>query len=301
MGRKGRLTTMVALGFLTAIPQGLGAESHAATAAHAPAAPAATAGPIQAAVVVNDFTLVDRAPVRNGFGLFSIEAVGLLPSPRKRESFTPTEDEHFYTLRRTVERFLQRKEIPIGWSRSNEAGFSFGNELAHLRSGDGIAYAVEGELVVRGNSPIPLGLSLKAPADGMPLRYSAGLMVADQVVAKTEGLLDEGNRRMTLMVAMRPNGPDAAVPVRAVFAVRAESGDAEAQRKSLAGITAALTASSDGRSAVAERSNDASEWLKPPQVFVKPGDVATGGHGEEKDKKDKKDKKAEKAEGGGHH
>ncbi len=251
-------------------------------------------GPVTVAVAVGDFALVDKAPLRNGFGPFTIEATDLLPAPRKRESFTPGEDEHFYTLRRTVERFLQRKEIPKGWSKSAEAGFPFSNELSRFRSADGIAYAVEGELVVRGNSPIPLGLSLTAPPDGVSLRYSAGMMIADGTVLMKEGMLDGGVRKVAWMLSVRPSGPDAAIPVRAVFAVRAEGGDAEARTRTLAAITAALTASSDGRAAVAERSEDASEWRKPRQMFVKPADIAGGGPGA-------KPEKGKKAEGGGHH
>jgi hypothetical protein len=252
-------------------------------------------GPVQASVSVDNFALVERAPVRNGFAPFTIEATGLLPASRKRESFTPTEDEHFYTLRRTVERFLQRKEIPQGWSQSSEAKIAFDSELGRFRAPDGLAYAVEGELVVRGNSAVPLGLSLTAPADGIPLRYSAGLIIADQVVMMQEGLLDPTHRTVRWMVSLRPSGTDAAIPVRAVFAVRAESDDPEVNRKSLTAVTATLTSSSDGRPAMAERANDASEWLKPTPVFLKPGQ----GPGDTKGAKPAKAEK--KAEGGGHH
>lgn len=265
----------------------------------APASEASVSGaPLQIGVAVDNFTLVERAPVRNGFAPFTVEATGLLPAPRKRESFTPTEDEHFYTLRRTVERFLQRKEIPQGWLQTTEAKIAFDSELGRFRNPDGLAYAVEGELVVRGGTPIPLGLSLNAPPDGTVLRYSVGLMVADQVMMMREGMLDQTTRTAKWMLALRPSGADAAIPVRAVFAVRAEGDDPAANRKALAAVTATLISSSDGRPAVAERANDASEWLKPPQVFLKPGQVP----GDTKAEKEGKAAKAEKkAEGGAHH
>ncbi len=286
---------IVAIGVLGAPTMGWCSDAHATAPADSHAPPPAADGPIQASVAVNSFALVDRAPVRNGFAPFSIEATGLLPAPRKRESFTPSEDEHFYTLRRTVERFLQRKEIPVGWSNSNEAKIGFGTELARFRAPDGIAYAVEGELVVRGTSVIPLGLRLEAPADGTVLRYSAGLIVADQVVMMKEGLLDQATRKVGWMVALRPSGADAAIPVRAVFAVRAEGDDPEANRKTLAALVAILTGSGDGRPATAERANDASEWLKPAEVFIKPGQPPGDVKPEHGGKAEKK------AEGGGHH
>ncbi|WP_173983599.1 hypothetical protein [Magnetospirillum sp. SS-4] len=252
-----------------------GSETAAATAAQKTAPPpsASAAAPLPASVVVDNYALVERAPVRNGFAPFTIEATGLLPAPRKRESFTPTEDERFHSLRRTVERFLRRKEMPKGWFQSNNASIPFGSELGRLRSPDGVAYAVEGELVVRGTGAVPLGLKLTAPADGVPLRFSCGLIIADQVVLMKEGLLDGASRAVGWMVSLRPNGPDAAIPVRAVFAVRAEGSDAEANRKSLAAISALMTASSDGRPATAERSADAAEWLKPLPTFLRPGQV----------------------------
>lgn len=260
------------------------------TGAIAAAAPATVATLITADVSVANFALVERAPVRNGFAPFSIEATGLLPAPRKRESFTPSEDEHFYTLRRTVERFLQRKEVAVGWSKSNEASIAFGTELSRFRAPDGLAYAVEGELVVRGNSPIPLGLTLTAPADGPTLRYSAGLIIADQVVMMKEGVLEPGHRKDGWMVSLRPSGEDAAIPVRAVFAVRAESNDPEINKKTLAAVIGLLTSSSDGRAATAERATDAAEWLKPLKVFVRPGQIP-GGPGEGQAKSDKKAEK----------
>ncbi|KIL99874.1 hypothetical protein CCC_02663 [Paramagnetospirillum magnetotacticum MS-1] len=247
-------------------------------------------------MAVENFALVDRAPVANGFGLFTIEATQLLPAPRKRESFTPTEDEHFYTLRRTVERFLQRKEIPRGWNQSNEATFSFKNELARFPKADGIAYAVEGELALHGNKPIPVGVTLLAPPDGMILRYSIGIMAANQTLMMKEGVIEGPNRKVAWMLSLRPSGPDAAIPVRAVFAVRAEGGDEAAQRASLEGVSATLNASSDGRAAVAERANDASEWLKPMQVFLRP-DQVTGKGGAKEGKEGKEEKKEKK---GGH-
>ncbi|MDO8606589.1 MAG: hypothetical protein Q7R40_08640 [Phaeospirillum sp.] len=246
--------------------------------------------PIQAAIAVDNFVLVERAPVRNGFSPFNIEATGLLPAPRKRESFTPSEDEHFYTLRRTVERFLHRKEIPQGWFKSNEAKIAFESELSRFRAPDGVAYAVEGELVVHGGSVIPLGLNLTVPPNGAVFRYSAGLIVADQIVMMKEGLLDQTNHKAGWMVALRPSGADAAIPVRAVFAVRAEGGDPEANRKALATVAATLTSSSDGRPAVAERANDASEWLKPVPSFIRPGQSAAGGKAEKPAKADKEKK-----------
>ena len=144
---------------------------------------------------------------------------------------------------------------------------------------------------MRGNSPIPLGLILTAPPDGTPLRYSLGLIVADQVVLMKEGLLDQTNRTARWMVSLRPSGADAAIQIRAVFAVRVEANSPEATGKSLSAVTATLTSSSDGRPAVAERANDASEWLKPAQLFLKPGQVpgagATGGHAPAKEEKKK--------------
>ena len=284
----------IAVGVLIAPLAVWASDSHAPPAppdSHDSHAASADNGPVQASVSVDNFTLVERAPVRNGFAPFSIEATGLLPAPRKRESFTPSEDEHFYTLRRTVERFLQRKEIPQGWSQSNTAKIDFSSELPRFRSPDGLAYAVEGELVVRGNSPIPLGLILTAPPDGAPLRYSLGLIVADQVILMKEGLLDTTNRTARWMVSLRPSGADAAIQVRAVFAVRAESDNAETNRKSLSAVVASLTSSSDGRPAVAERANDASEWLKPAPMFLKPGQIsgaeAKGGHAPAKEEKKK--------------
>ncbi|CAA7627663.1 conserved exported hypothetical protein [Candidatus Terasakiella magnetica] len=258
-----------------------------------PAAPAAAkAAIITVQVIVDNFALEDQAPVRNGFGPFRIEAVGLLPAPKKRESFTPTEDEHFYPLKRTVERALQSKEIPVGWSISNEASFSFKTELDRLRNADGIAYAVEGELVLRGDSPIPLGLSLTAPKGGPPLRYAVGLQVGGQVLVTKEGMIDEDGAKASWMLSVHPNGPTAAVPVRAVFAVRAETEDRQAGRTALAALTAALTSSSDGRAASAERSDSASQWLKPVQMFLKPDQVKGGAKGA---------KKEEKKEGGAKH
>ncbi|EPY01595.1 hypothetical protein [Magnetospirillum fulvum] len=252
-------------------------------------------------VLVNQFTLVDRAPVRNGFAPFSIEATALLPAPRKRDSFTPTDDELFYPLRRTVERFLQRKEIARGWSHSNEASFNFGDEIARFPGADGLAYAVEGELVVHGETLVPLGLRLSAPPGGVLLRYAVGIFVADQEVMAHEGVLDGTKRSADWMVRLHPNGPDAAVPVRAAFAVRAEGGSDEDRRRALASVAAAMIASSDGRLAVAERARDASEWLKPLPMYLKPeqvGDPALEKGG--KPSKPPKEKK-EKAEGGGHH
>lgn len=274
------IITMAALGLLTS-----------ATAAQAAQAAVSPSAPSTANVSVDNYALVERAPVRNGFAPFSIEATGLLPAPRKRESFTPTEDAHFYTLRRTVERFLQRKEVAVGWSKSNDAAIPFASELARFKSPDGIAYAVEGELVVRGSSPIPLGISLAAPAEGPVLRYSAGLIIADQVVLMKEGVLEAGQRKAGWMVSLLPSGADAAIPVRAVFAVRAEGDDPEANRKALAAVTGTMTASSDGRPAAAERPTDAAEWLAPVKTYVKPGQVPGGGGA-------KADKKAEKK--GGH-
>ena len=290
----GRMVAMgvFALGVLGCPTMAPCAQSHAA--------PPAADAPLQARVSVNDFILVDRAPVRNGFGPFSIEATGLLPAPRRRDDFTPTEDDHFYTLRRTVERFLLRKEIPVDWASSALARIGFGTELGRLHDPDGIAYAVEGELVVRGTSVIPLGLSLTAPADGTVLRYSVGLMVADQTVMMKEGLLDQATRSAHWMVALRPSGGDAALPVRAVFAVRAEGGgDPATNLKTLGAVEAILTSSSDGRPAASERSNDASEWLKPPEVFVKPGQVP--GQGSEDAKPEHGGKTDKKPESGGHH
>ncbi len=267
-------------------PGAVAAESQAAT----PPAKGVPGAPIAVAVAVENFTLVERAPVANGFGIFTIEATGLLPAPRKRDSFTPTEDEHFYTLRRTVERFLLRKEIPRGWTNSNEATFSFKNELARFPHADGIAYAVEGELALHGAKPIPVGVTLVAPPDGIVLRYSIGIMAANQTLLMKEGVIDGPNRKVGWMLSLRPSGPDAAIPVRAVFAVRAEGGDEATQRAALEGVTATLNASSDGRSAVAERANDASEWLKPMQVFVRP-DQVTGKGGGKDAKEEKKEKK----------
>lgn len=259
-----------------------------------PAAPpkAVPGSPTAVAVRVENFLLVDRAPVANGFGIFTIEATGLLPAPRKRESFTPTEDEHFYTLRRTVERFLLRKEIPRGWTNSNEATFSFKNELARFPGADGVAYAVEGELVLHGDRPIPVGATLAAPPSDVTLRYSVGIMAANQTVMTKEGVIDSASRKAGWMLSLRPSGQDAAIPVRAVFAVRAEGGDEAARRAALESVTATLNASSDGRAAVAERTSDASEWLKPMQVFVRPDQVAG--------KPPAKEEKKEKKEKGGH-
>jgi len=251
-------------------------------------------------VQVNSFALVDRAPVRNGFAPFSIEAIALLPAPRQRDSFTPTEDELFHPLRRTVERFLQRKEIARGWSHSNEASFSFGDEIARFPGADGLAYAVEGELVVHGEAMVPLGLRLSAPP-GVLLRYAVGIFAAEQEVMAHEGVLDGTTRKAEWMVRLHPNGADAAMPVRAVFAVRAEGGSDEDRRRVLASVSAAMIASSDGRLAVAERARDASEWLKPLPMFLKPEQVAEPAPEKgAKSSKPPKEKK-EKAEGGGHH
>jgi hypothetical protein len=266
-------------------PDAGAAESQAAT----PPAKGLAGAPLVASVAVENFALVDRAPVANGFGIFTIEATSLLPAPRKRESFTPTEDEHFYTLRRTVERFLLRKEIPRGWTRSNEATFSFKNELARFPQADGIAYAIEGELALHGTKPIPVGVTLAAPPDGTILRYSIGIMAANQTLMMKEGVIEGANRKAGWMLSLRPSGPDAAIPVRAVFAVRAEGGDLAAQRAALEGVSATLNASSDGRAAVAERTNDAAEWLKPMQVFMRPDQVTPkGGKDAKEEKKEKK-------------
>ncbi len=262
------------------------AESQAATTP----AKGISGAPIATTVAVENFALVERAPVANGYGIFTIEATNLLPAPRKRESFTPTEDQHFYTLQRTVERFLLRKEIPRGWTRSNEATFSFKNELARFPRADGIAYAVEGELVLHGTKPIPVGVTLVAPSDGSVLRYSIGIMAANKTLMMKEGVIEGANRKVGWMLSLHPSGPDAAIPVRAVFAVRAEGDDEAAQRAALEGITATLNASSDGRAAVAERTTDASEWLKPMQVFMRP-DQVPGKDGGKNAKDEKKEKK----------
>lgn len=294
-----------AVALLAAIA-GLSAVGGLATAAGANStvpSHSATAPPpgpvITAPLSVNSYALVERAPVSTGFGIFSIEATNLLPAPLKRDDFTPTEDDQFYTLRRTVERFLYRKEIPVSWSNSNEATFSFKTELSHFPRADGIAYAVEGELVVRGSSPIPVGATLVAPADGSVLRYSIGIMAADQTLMMQEGVINGPNRKVGWMLSLRPNGIDAAIPVRAVFAVRVESGDPAAKAATLAGISATLNASSDGRPAIAERAKDASEWLKPLEVFMRPDQVAgkEGGHGGEKKEQGKEKGKEKK---GGH-
>lgn len=302
-----RLWTLAVVTAGLALPAGGGAAAGKAEAVPPPAIPPAVAPPAAASkgvpgaptavsVGVENFVLVDRAPVANGFGIFTIEATGLLPAPRKRESFTPTEDQHFYTLRRTVERFLLRKEIPRGWTNSNEATFSFKNELARFPGADGIAYAVEGELVLRGSKPIPVGATLAAPAPpashDVTLRYSVGIMAANQTVMMKEGVIDSASRKAGWMLSLRPGGQDAAIPVRAVFAVRAEGGDEASRRAALEGVTATLNSSSDGRAAVAERTSDASEWLKPIQVFVRPDQVAG--------KPPAKDEKKEKKEKGGH-
>lgn len=279
---------MLALMAMAVLAPGAGAAESQAAAAPAKAVPGV---PVAVTVAVENFALVEKAPVAGGFGIFTIEATGLLPAPRKRESFTPTEDEHFYTLRRTVERFLLRKEIPRGWTRSNEATFSFRNELARFPRTDGIAYAVEGELVVHGAKPIPVGVTLAAPPDGTVLRYSIGIMAANQTLMMQEGVIDGPSRKVGWMLSLRPSGPDAAIPVRAVFAVRAEGGDEASQRAALEGVTATLNASSDGRAAVAERANDASEWLKPLQTFMRPDQVAGKGGAKEEKKDDKKEKK----------
>jgi hypothetical protein len=284
--------SMAALAVTAALGLAQGAQAAESMAATIPAA-TVLGPPIATSVAVENFALVDKAPVSNGFGLFTIEATGLLPAPRKRESFTPTEDEHFYTLRRTVERFLLRKEIPRGWTNSNEASFSFMNELARFPRADGIAYAVEGELVLHGTKPIPVGVTLSAPPGGMTLRYSIGIMAANQTLLMKEGVIEGATRKVGWMLSLRPSGPDAAIPVRAVFAVRAEGGDEAAQRTMLEGVSAVLNASSDGRAAVAERAKDASEWLKPMQVFVRPDQMA----GQPPAKGDKGDKKEKK---GGH-
>jgi len=251
-------------------------------------------------VQVNQFALVDRAPVRNGFAPFSIEATALLPAPRKRDSFTPTDDELFYPLRRTVERFLQRKEIARGWSHSNEASLSFGDEIARFPGADGLAYAVEGELVVHGETLVPLGLRLSAQP-GVVLRYAVGMFVAEQEVMAHDGVLDATKRSADWMIRLHPNGPDAAVPVRAAFAVRAEGGSDEDRRRALASVAAAIIASSDGRLAMAERARDASEWLKPLPMYLKPEQVSNPAPEKgSKPSKPPKEKK-EKAEGGGGH
>ncbi|CCG40940.1 hypothetical protein [Magnetospirillum molischianum] len=266
----------------------------------------ATCFPILAAdapivpVHVDSFVMVDHAPVRDGFAPFSIEAIALLPAPRKRDSFTPTDDELFHPLRRTVERFLQRKEIARGWSHSNQASLNFGDEIARFPGADGLAYAIEGELVVHGETLVPLGLRLSAPP-GVLLRYAVGIFAADQEVMVHEGVLDETTRKAEWMVKLRPNGPDAALPIRAAFAVRAEGGSDEDRRRVLASVSAAMISSSDGRLAVAERASDASEWLKPLPMFLKPEQVRDpalekGG----KSPKAAKEKKEKKAEGGGH-
>lgn len=284
------LRSMAMLAFaMTAGPgfQAQAAESQAATAP----AKGVPGAPVAASVAVENFALVDKAPVANGYGIFTIEATSLLPAPRKRESFTPTEDEHYYTLRRTVERFLLRKEIPRGWTRSNEATFSFKNELARFPRTDGIAYAVEGELVLHGTKPIPVGVTLSAPPGDTVLRYSIGIMAANQSLMMKEGVIEGPNRKVGWMLSLRPSGPDAAIPVRAVFAVRAEGGDEASQRAALEGVTATLNASSDGRAAVAERANDASEWLKPVQAYMRPDQVAGKGGGKDEKKDDKKEKK----------
>jgi len=289
-GAKAVAVGIVAMAALAAPTPGWGSE--------AAAPPPAADAPIPANVVVTDFVLVERAPVRNGFAPFTIETTGLLPAPRKRDDFIPSEDDHFYTLRRTVERFLRRKEIPVDWAASNQAKIDFGAQLRRFHAPDGVAYAVEGELVVRGTSVIPLGLTITAPADGTALRYSVGLIVADQVVMMREGILDQATRKAGWMVALRPSGADAAIPVRAVFAVRAEGDDPAANLKTLSTVTAVLTSSSDGRPAAAERATDASEWLKPPDIIIKPGQPPEGAPGEHGGKAAKKEKKAE---GGEHH
>lgn len=290
MPRPRAFTATALLLTLSAALPAVAAESPAAQ----PVGRAIVGSAVSAAVAVDSFALVERAPVHAGYGLFTVEATNLLPAPRRRENFTPPEDEVTYPLRRTVERFLQRKEIPKGWSRTNEATFSFKSELNEFPTADGIAYAVEGELVVKGTKAVPVGASLSAPAGGPPLRYAVGLMAAGQMLMLKEGVLDGTDRRVGWMLSLHPNGPDAAIPVRAVFAVRAEGEDEAARHAVLAGISATLNASSDGRAAVAERTEDAAEWLKPMQVFVRPDQVAA----KDQPKGDKKDEKKEKK--GGH-
>lgn len=275
----------------------------AATASSARAVEPAVVAPVS----VGTYALVERAPVPSGFAPFVIEAGGLLPGPRKREDFTPTEDQLTYPLHRTAERMMGRKDSPIGWSRSPEASFSFATEFDRFPpTNEGMVYAVEGELALHGNGAIPLGLRLsRAAGDGrVPLRYSVGLIVADQILMTRDGVLEDPGKSVVWMLSLRPDGPDAAVPVRAVFAVRAESDDVEAGRRALKGLSAAIVASSDGRVAVAERAKDAAEWLKPLPMYLHPEQMGAPpkaeGDGKKSDKK--ADKKAEKkTEGEAHH
>jgi len=272
----------------------------AAALAAAPAAAADPPAPVVAPLSVSAYTLVERAPVRAGFAPFVIEAYPLLPAPRKRDDYTPSEDQVLYPLRRSVERVTSRKESAIGWSRSTEASVSFASEAERFPlTADGMVYSIEGELVVHGPAALPLGLRLgpSAAVPGVRLRYAVGLMAADQVLFRADGVLDGPTLSAVWMLSLRPEGGDAAVPVRAVFAVRAEGDDPTACRQAMKGLSAAIIASSDGRVALAERAKDASEWLKPLPMYIPAAQLGAGpppGKAEGK----KADKKAE---GGGHH
>jgi hypothetical protein len=187
----------------------------------------------------------------------------------------------------------------IGHHRAGSVGKYTHNIIDFPLTADGMVYSIEGELVVHGPAALPLGLRLgpSAAVPGVRLRYAVGLMAADQVLFRTDGVLDGPTVSASWMLSLRPEGGDAAVPVRAVFAVRAEGDDPTACRQAMKGLSAAIIASSDGRVALAERAKDASEWLKPLPMYIPAAQLGAGpppGKAEGK----KADKKAD---GGGHH
>jgi len=253
----------------------------------ATAAPAAPVVPVG----VDAYALVEAAPVREGFAIFNLEVANLQPVPRAADLLGPGDDPRLYALRRSVERMLRREGIARDWSRSNRAGLNFADEIARVVGADGLAYAVESELVVHGDRLVPLGLRLGG-GPGHRVRYAIGLIVADQVVLTESGELGGAEPQAQWLVRLQPSGRDAAVPVRAVFAVQGEGETLEERRQAVAAVTAGMIASSDGRLAVAERAEEAAQWLVPLPAFLKPEQVgAPDGQKEHKPAKSKKKQK----------
>ena len=254
-------------------------------------ATAASAGP-EVSVQVSSYALVAAAPVPDGFAMFALEAAELQPTPRAGATLDPETDQRFYALRRSVERMARRQTIARDWSQSNRAGLNFGDEISRIAGLDGLAYAVEGELVTRVDRLVPLGVRLSGAA-GHRVRYAVGLAVADQMVMIETGELGgSGPLQVQWMVQVRPSGPaDAAVPVRAVVAIQGEGASLDERRQAVATVSGGLISSADGRLAVSERGEGAAEWLAPLPAFLKPDQVAAPLTKAEKAAKKKQQKK----------
>lgn len=292
MGQGGK-TGWTAAGTIPALALALALVLGPASQGDATAAPATPVVEVK----VDSYALVEAAPVREGFAAFRLEAAELQPTPRATDLLDAEIDTRFYALRRSVKRMLRREGIARDWSQSNRAGLSFGEELPRVAGLDGLAYAVEGELVVHGDRQVPLGLRLGGATDRR-VRYAVGLMVADQVVMSESGELGADTPSAQWLVRVQPNGPDAAVPVRAVFAVQGVGDSVAERREAVAALSGGMISSADGRLAVAERAEPAAQWLVPLPAFLKPDQVATPAPEKAKPKKKKQKKSGGEHEGG---